>query len=237
MLAWLGLPVLAQFSVEGVRVQVHGLFSEGFMYSQENNNINDKLWVGAQAYDRNIGAIRNGNVTLDWASADYRFNNHFDIRAGKVKTMFGLYNDTRDLEFLHTWALLPQSIYPLDLRHQPGAYRWRRLWIGYPKSLGTFSYNAYAGIVPPDSTSDYTLGLTAYGFRVGRLPGTDKGGDLKWNTPLSGVTVGIGYTFSPAHFDCDNLPVGISGRVDNSRRRIQGFAGHGVEQHPPQRFR
>ena len=35
---------------------------------------------------------------------------------GIVKTVLGLYNDTQDMEFLHTWAILPQSMYPLDLR-------------------------------------------------------------------------------------------------------------------------
>jgi len=38
------------------------------------------------------------------------------FRAGKVKTALGLYNDTQDAESLHTWALLPQALYPTDLR-------------------------------------------------------------------------------------------------------------------------
>ena len=38
------------------------------------------------------------------------------FREGRVKTSLGLYNDTQDQEFLHTWALLPQSLYPADLR-------------------------------------------------------------------------------------------------------------------------
>ena len=51
----------------------------------------------------------NWHPELDWAVADYRFKDWFGIRGGKVKTALGLYNDTQDLEFLYTWALMPQS--------------------------------------------------------------------------------------------------------------------------------
>lgn len=47
---------------------------------------------------------------------EYKFADWFGICAGEVKTVLGLYNDTKDLEALHTWAILPQSTYPLDLR-------------------------------------------------------------------------------------------------------------------------
>jgi len=36
----------------------------------------------------------------------------FGVRGGKVKTVIGLSNDTQDYEFLNTFALLPQSVYP-----------------------------------------------------------------------------------------------------------------------------
>jgi hypothetical protein len=32
-----------------------------------------------------------------------------------IKTALGLYNDTQDMEFLHTYALLPQSTYPIAI--------------------------------------------------------------------------------------------------------------------------
>jgi|HubBroStandDraft_6_1064221.scaffolds.fasta_scaffold00005_44 TonB family protein len=118
-------------------IQVHGFLSQGFVYTNDNNwltmntsqgsaaftdfgvnlstHINDKLQVGAQGYDRNLGQLGQYHPSLDWAVADYRFKTWFGVRGGKVKTTLGLYNDTQDLDFLHTFALLPQSVYPIDL--------------------------------------------------------------------------------------------------------------------------
>jgi hypothetical protein len=103
------------------KVQVHGFASQGFVYTDTNNwltmrsnegsaaftdfgvnvstSINDKLRVGAQLYDRNLGELGSYHVSLDWALADYRFKSWLGLRGGKVKTTLGLYNDTQDLIF------------------------------------------------------------------------------------------------------------------------------------------
>jgi hypothetical protein len=107
------------FKVADRDVQVHSFASQGFALSTANNYltmntsqgsfamtdgginistaITDKFRVGAQAYDRNVGAMGNGRLTLDWALGDYKFASWFGVRAGKVKTVFGLYNDTQDM--------------------------------------------------------------------------------------------------------------------------------------------
>src|ERR1700722_10815228 len=126
------------FTVDGRQVQIHSFASEGFAYSNDNNYltmdtskgsfamtdaganismpVTDSFRVGAQVYARNIGQLGDYHLQLDWAYGDYKFKDWFGIRAGKVKTALGLFNDTQDEGFLHTWAILPQSIYPLDLR-------------------------------------------------------------------------------------------------------------------------
>src|SRR5437016_4387644 len=126
------------FKLAGRDFQVHSFASQGFAYSSDNNyltmktsqgsfaftdfganistQITDKFRVGAQLYDRNIGNLGNWHPQLDWAMADYKFKDWFGVRAGKVKTALGLYNDAQDVEALYTWAVLPQSLYPLDLR-------------------------------------------------------------------------------------------------------------------------
>src|SRR5581483_3862330 len=128
----------AQFSIDGHTIQVHGFASQGFALSDQNNfltmqtskgsfaftdgglnvstSLTDKFRVGAQGYVRNIGQLGGGRFSVDWALGDYKFKDWFGVRAGKVKTALGLFNDTQDAESLHTWAMLPQSIYPLDLR-------------------------------------------------------------------------------------------------------------------------
>src|SRR5437660_12825856 len=112
----------AQFSFKLANrsVQVHSFLSQGFMYSNDNNyltlkttegsfaftdggvnistQITDNFRVGGQVYVRHLGDLSKGRVLIDWAVADYRFKGWFGVRAGKVKTAFGLYTDTQDVE-------------------------------------------------------------------------------------------------------------------------------------------
>src|ERR1017187_1774354 len=156
------------FNLAGRAIQVHSSASQGFAYSNENNyltmqtsdgsfaftdaganismQVSDKFRVGAQFYLRNIGNLGNFRPEVDWALGDYKFANWFGVRAGKVKTTLGLYNDTQDLEFLHTWAILPQSAYPLDLRASTIAHTGGDVYGTIPlKLLGSISYVGYAG--------------------------------------------------------------------------------------------
>src|SRR6266545_4393555 len=139
------LQAQVDFKIGGRDVQVHSFAQQGFAYSDNNNfltmktsdgtfaitdggvnvstSITDKFRVGAQVYVRNIGELGKYHPQLDWAYGDYKFKDWFGIRAGKVKTAMGLLNDTQDMEFLQTWAMLPQSVYPLDLRSQTIAHK------------------------------------------------------------------------------------------------------------------
>ena len=155
-----------EFKVFDRTVQFHGFASQGFVYTDQNNwltmhssqgsgaftdfganasmQVTDKLRVGAQFYDRNLGNLGEWHPSLDWAFADYRFKPWLGIRGGKVKTALGLYNDTQDLDFLHTFALLPQSIYPTDLRDATIAHLGGDIYgsVSLRHHLGTISYTA-----------------------------------------------------------------------------------------------
>jgi hypothetical protein len=195
-------------------IQVHGFASQGFIYTDENNwltthssqgsgaftdfgfnvstPINDKLRVGAQLYDRNLGNLGEWHPSLDWAVADYRFTTWFGIRGGKIKTKRGLYNDTQDLDFLQTFALLPQSIYPTDLRDSTIAHLGVDLYGTIPLRSrgGDLSYTAYAGHRSDSVYSGYPYLLTQFDIHLKRLGGLQYGGDLRWNTPLKGLLLG-----------------------------------------------
>jgi hypothetical protein len=195
-------------------VQVHGFASQGFAYTDQNNwltmnttsgsgaftdfglnastAITDKLRVGAQVYDRDIAQIGKWYPELDWAFADYRVRNWFGVRGGKVKSTMGLYNDTQDLDFLHPWAILPQSIYPLDLRAGTMSHVGGDLYGDIPlgKKFGTLSYTAYAGRRPEDPHGGFVLGLASVGLTMHSYAGWVQGEDLRWNTPLKGLLVG-----------------------------------------------
>ena len=76
------------------KVQAHGFVSQGFVDTDQNNwltmnssqgsaamtemglnassQLTDKLRVGAQVYDLNLGQLGQWHPSLDWALADYR---------------------------------------------------------------------------------------------------------------------------------------------------------------------
>lgn len=203
-----------EFRVLNRTVQVHGFVSQGFVRTDENNwltmnssqgsgaftdfglnmsaPVTDKLRVGAQVYDRNLGQLGQYHPSLDWAYVDYRFRDWLGFRGGKVKTVLGLYNDTQDLDFLHTFALLPQSVYPADLRETTIAHRGGDLYGTIPlrHHLGDLSYTAYAGHRSDGVYSGYPFFLIQYGIHLS-ISGLQYGGDLRWNTPLKGLRVGV----------------------------------------------
>jgi hypothetical protein len=201
------------FKIANRDVQVHSFASQGFAYSNVNNymtmqttsgsfamtdgavnissQITDKFRVGAQVYVRNIGQIGKWHPELDWAVGAYKFKDWFGVRAGKVKTTLGLHNDTQDMEFLHTWAILPQSIYPLDLRASTIAHVGGDIFGDVAlKKLGSISYTIYAGQRPQDPRGGYVLGLASIGLKMSSYGGWQQGQDLRWNTPVKGLMVG-----------------------------------------------
>jgi hypothetical protein len=207
--------VLAQeFKLLGREVQIHGFASQGFIYTNDNNwltmntsqgsaaftdmglnmssQITDKFRAGAQVYDRNLGQLGQYHPSLDWAFADYRFRTWLGIRGGKVKTTLGLFNDTQDLDFLHTFALLPQGIYPADLRDTSIAHTGGDIYgdIALHRHLGTLSFTAYAGHRSDSIYSGYAYLLTDFFVYFRSLEGLQYGGDLRWKTPLPGLLVG-----------------------------------------------
>jgi hypothetical protein len=201
-------------------VQVHGSFQQGFIFTDKNNfltmdttsgsgemtdgavnlssSVTKKLRVGAQLYARNIGQLGNGSPQIDWAFADYKFNNSLGVRGGKIKTVLGLFTDTQDTEFLYTWALLPQGTYPLDLRSVTIAhigadvYGTRKLG-----KAGSVAYTAYAGKIQDDTKGGYRYGVEDSGmaFKTGI---SSKGGgfDTRWTTPVPGLMTGYSYNQS-----------------------------------------
>ena len=204
-----------EFKLWNRTVQIHGFASQGFVHTDRNNwltmhsahgsgaftdfganvsmQFTDKFRFGAQVYDRNLGNLGEWHPSLDWAFADYRFKPWFGLRGGKVKTVLGLYNDTQDFDFLHTFALLPQSVYPTDLRDAAIAHLGGDLYgrITTPCRLGEISYTAYAGHRSDSIYSGYTYISTAYGINRPRYGGLQYGGDLRWKTPLNGFLIGV----------------------------------------------
>jgi hypothetical protein len=222
---------LTDFNVFGQEFQVHGFFTQGFMYSGNNNylsanttsgafgptdgganistQITDKFRVGAQVYFFNVGHLGEWRPELDWAVADYKFTDWFGIRAGKVKTTFGLYTDTQDMSFLQTFALMPQSIYNIDSRDESIAHEGGDLYGTVSlKQLGSLSYTGFAGDAVNTPNSGYIYSLEAPGIYMTKYGGLNAGGDLRWNAPLSGLVLGGAYKRQYPHGEgsCSDSP-------------------------------
>jgi hypothetical protein len=248
-----GVPAYAQtsFKVGPTEVQVHGSIQQGYVWSDENNfltmpttsgsgemtdgafnmssQITKKLRVGVQLYSRNIGDLGNGDVQMDWGFADYRFHKAIGVRAGKIKTALGLFNDTQDMEFLHTWALLPQGVYPLDLRAVTIAHIGADVYgtIGLKKA-GSLSYTAHWGTIPDDLKGGYRYGTNDGGIQFdGAIETKGFGGDVRWTAPIEGLTVGYSIMNSRADtkvlFPVPALRTTIPVEVDVTPWRRQAY--------------
>ena len=204
---------LTNFSLFGKEFQIHGFLSEGFGYTNDNNyltmntskgsfamtdggvnistRLTDKLRVGAQVYDRNVGKLGDWKPEVDWAFADYRFKDWFGVRGGKVKTTLGLYNDTQDQDFLRVFALLPQSVYPTDLRDSTIAHTGGDVYgtVGLKKG-GSLQYNVFAGRRRDSLYGGYIFMLEGSDVNYKRYGGLQYGADLRWNTPVKGLLLG-----------------------------------------------
>lgn len=216
MIAVLGSALAAAQSLDDLNIQIHGYATQGFLYSTQNNffttnsskgspawteavvNVtsqpSQKLRVGVQARYELLGNIGGTSLTLDWANADYKFNERFGVRFGKVKTPDALFNEVQDIDPAYLWSLLPQGIYPLTSRnsflsHYGGVvYGTLRL----KPTLGKLEYRGFGG-EGVDVAGDPTLTLGEEGSPV-QLPngwnGTLYGGTLNWRTPIRGLMIG-----------------------------------------------
>jgi hypothetical protein len=206
-------------------VDFHGFMQQGFVYSSGNNfltmasddgsvkmtdgginvstKITGKLRVGTQLYVRSIGQFGAGHLQLDWAFADYRLNDYVGFRGGKVKTQLGLINDTQDMEFLHTWALLPQSVYPLDLRSVTIAHAGGDVYGAVSsKKAGSLAYTVYGGSFPDDKQGGYRYGIEDLGIDIkSPIKRWGIGTDLRWTAPIEGLQAGFSRLESYGTFD------------------------------------
>jgi len=226
-----------EFKLDGRSVQVHSFASQGFGYSNDNNymtmktskgsfamtdaganistTITDHFRVGAQIYLRNVGNLGNWQPHLDWAFGDYRFKDWFGIRGGKVKTALGLFNDMQDNDSLHTFALLPQSVYPTDLRDATIAHTGGDIYGNIAiNRLGRLAYTAYAGHRQDPNDGGYLYLLHDRGIFMTSYGGLQYGADLKWTTPFKGVVMGASHMreeiTGTGTGTCNSAPIGCS---------------------------
>jgi hypothetical protein len=95
------------------------------------------------------------------------------------------------LDFLNTWALLPQGIYPIDLRSVTIAHQGGDVYGTINvKKLGSFAYTGYVGWRPNSDHDGYLYGLRSLNINLDGFSGKMFGGDLRWTTPINGLLLG-----------------------------------------------
>jgi hypothetical protein len=196
-------------------IQIHGFATQGFLFSSHNNylsmqsssgslqwtdgavsftdSLTNNLRVGIQLHMYQLGQLGGPNVQVDWASGDYKVNDYLGFRAGKVKTALGLFNDSQDVDAIFLWILLPQSVYSADNKSFLLAHLGGEVYGELPLGVrgGKLLYRGLAGERILDSNGGYDQQLAADGLTFATPPqGKTYGGDLRWQAPLRGLTVG-----------------------------------------------
>jgi len=236
LLSVAGAPASAQ-TIGGVTF--HGFVSQGYLNSTDNNWLTiptsegsfafteaalnftvepvSKLRIGGQFYARDLGAIGNNRIALDWAVGDYRFKNWIGLRAGKVKMPVGLYNILIDNPVARPEIVMPSGIYPLSTRDISntilGVDLYGTLSLG---GAGELDYEGWLGTIDLDES--YIVGRFLEQGAHAALPmlGLDRpdvivsdtqarmdymvGGALDWRPPVPGLRVKVSGIASESEF-------------------------------------
>ncbi len=211
--AFCAVPATAQ-SLEDLNIQIHGYATQGFLYTTQNNILTTsssngspawseavvnmtaqpipKLRVGVQARYYLLGNLGNA-IALDWAAADYKANDRFGVRFGKVKTPIGLFNEIQDIDPGYIWGLLPQSVYPIESRNSLLAHYGGVVYgsLNLGAKSGKLEYRGFGGERVLSGNDGYFLSLSENGMSLTNgISGVTAGGALHWKTPITGLMIG-----------------------------------------------
>jgi hypothetical protein len=204
-------------------VDFHGFVSQGFLYSDKYNYLGDssqgsfkfteaalnasfnplpRTRIAAQAFTYDVGEAGNYDVVLDYAMAEYTFNDYFGVRAGRIRRPQGIYNDIQDVDVARTFVLLPQGIYDARWRDFYASLDGGEIFGMIPlKQAGSLSYEIYGGIIRPSEDGGIALYIHSSLPSFVHLDSISSdavfGGQLWWNAPVAGLRFGAAGAFIP----------------------------------------
>ncbi|MCC5021532.1 MAG: hypothetical protein J6386_01355 [Candidatus Synoicihabitans palmerolidicus] len=112
---------LSSIAATGNDIQFGGFASPGFLVNTGNNDYlgetsegtfdfreyaanasyaKGSFRAGAQAFGQKLGVYGDDKIILDWATIDWQPTQWFGVRASRVKTPRGLYNEALDVDAL-----------------------------------------------------------------------------------------------------------------------------------------
>lgn len=193
-------------------MQIHGFASQGYLTSDQNNyyaetengsfefnefglnigvDMTERLRVAMQFLSRDLGEFGNNAVELDWAYGQYWWRDWFVLRAGMLQIPWGLYNETRDIDFLRPWIFLPPGLYDEQHRDVYDAM----VGVGIlgstpPTRFGSVSYSLGYGEKTLDESSSTLSDKDRELFDEASLQIDDiLGGEFSWDTPLENLRI------------------------------------------------
>lgn len=222
-LALAGASTFAAIPVGHSNVQIGGFFSQGWLYSSNNNyptadqggtwdfremgfnastTFGSHFRVGGQVFAQRLGAIGGDKVILDWAQADYNFSPAFGLRVGRVKYPKGLYGEALDLDVVRPYVFLPGAVYSPILRDFSASFDGAMIYGSVNCWKGSFDYKAFYGdipISPEKGVAEFYNNSGLYSAAAGGVKSLNMdsvaGGQLAWNTPVSGLKIVYSYSY------------------------------------------
>jgi len=201
-------------SASDLNLQVHGYVTQGFLYTSTNNifttdssdgspawnnavvnlsaQLSSKLHFAVQSRYYILGNFGN-KVVMDWAAIDYKASDSFGIRVGKVKTPWGLFNETQDIDPSYSWVLLPQSIYPTTSSNSILAHYGGVIYgtVNLGEKMGKLDYRTWGGEGAYTADDGYFVTQAEAGYNLpAGIEGILFGGAIHWKTPLPGLMIG-----------------------------------------------
>lgn len=201
-------------SMDDLNLHFHGFATQSFVKSDNNNwntmgttggsaawteavvnissNPEPKLRIAVQGRYFLLGTIGN-SITLDWATADYKVNEKFGFRVGKVKTPAGMLNESQDIDPGQQWILMPEGIYSIASRNSTlshfGGVGYGTLALA--RHMGKLQYRGYGGQRVINGNDGLYQGLRDKGLSLPNgSTGPMYGGMLNYLTPISGFMLG-----------------------------------------------
>ncbi|MCG8673126.1 MAG: hypothetical protein MI867_27300, partial [Pseudomonadales bacterium] len=156
----------------------------------------DDIRLGLQIFARDLGNLGNLDPQIDWGFGEYRKWDYLGFRAGLIKMPLGMYNRERDADFLRPSIFQPQSVYDEEFRDLTLAYQGFAV---FGNLAGHLDYELFVGTVDLDENLPI---LQTFLSELGPFPNSPdaafeidlhhiNGGSLVWETPLTGVRLGV----------------------------------------------
>ena len=210
----------AAIPVGSSNVQIGGFFSQGYLYSSDNNyptadkggtwdfremafnastTVGDHLRIGGQVFAQRLGALGADKVVLDWAVLDYNVSPAFGLRLGRVKYPKGLYGEALDLDVVRPYVFLPGAVYSPILRDFSASFDGGMVYGTIEAGRSSFDYKVFYGDIPMSPEKGVAefynnSGLYAAPGVAALNMDSVAGGQLTWNTPVSGLKFVYSYS-------------------------------------------